>query len=263
MGSLPRALSCWWAAQVCIWVPSRRTSAAALCRLGPGTATGKDAADRSRSRLRKRQRTGALQDLAESARRMRNREASLECGGKRWRHAAFGGRSSPAIRRRIRRLWRRFFNLPCCQVALGWASTSPTCPQFRSAGGSPTRDTASLPSRRRVAGQGVGDPFALETSTPSGLPTRDTADCQSCCATSAAVSAASNRTGSVECAWSPERRRRTTTSSRDRHSGPLRPALGSARAGRRSTGARRRPWCRCRGGNPGPGGWPARRGWWS
>ena len=144
MGSLPRALSCWWAAQVCIWVPSRRTSAAALCRLGPGTATGKDAADRSRSRLRKRQRTGALQDLAESARRMRNREASLECGGKRWRHAAFGGRSSPAIRRRIRRLWRRFFNLPCRQVALGWASTSPTCPQFRSAGGSPTRDTASL-----------------------------------------------------------------------------------------------------------------------
>ena len=144
MSSLPRALSCWWAAQVCIWVPSRRTSAAALCRLGPGTATGKDAADRSRSRLRKRQRTGALQDLAESARRMRNREVSLECGGKRWRHAAFGGRSSPAIRRRIRRLWRRFFNLPCRQVALGWASTSPTCPQFRSAGGSPTRDTASL-----------------------------------------------------------------------------------------------------------------------
>ena len=144
MGSLPRALSCWWAAQVCIWVPSRRTSAAAFCRFGPGTATGKDAADRSRSRLRKRQRTGALQDLAESARRMRNREASLECGGKRWRHAAFGGRSSPAIRRRIRRLWRRFFNLPCRQVALGWASTSPTCSQFRSAGGSPTRDTASL-----------------------------------------------------------------------------------------------------------------------
>ena len=31
---------------------------------------------------------------------------------------------------------------------------------------------------RRVAGQGVGDPFALETSTPSGLPTRDTADWQ-------------------------------------------------------------------------------------
>jgi len=35
-----------------------------------------------------------------------------------------------------------------------------------------------LPCRRRVAGQGVGDPFALETSTPCGLPTRDTADRQ-------------------------------------------------------------------------------------
>ena len=47
-----------------------------------------------------------------------------------------------------------------------------------------------LPCRRRVAGQGVGDPFALETSTPSGLPTRDTADWQS----ALRVSAASART---------------------------------------------------------------------
>ncbi len=47
-----------------------------------------------------------------------------------------------------------------------------------------------LPCRRRVAGQGVGDLFALETSTPSGLPTRDTADWQS----ALRVSAASART---------------------------------------------------------------------
>ncbi len=39
--------------------------------------------------------------------------------------------------------------------------------------------TGSLLCRRLVAGEVDGNPFALKTSKPSGLPTRDTADCQS------------------------------------------------------------------------------------
>ena len=60
-------------------------------------------------------------------------------------------------------------------VTLLWDPAKGCDPKWRSL----VAQTGSLPCRRRVAGQGGSDPLALETSTPSGLPTRDTADCQS------------------------------------------------------------------------------------
>ncbi len=57
-------------------------------------------------------------------------------------------------------------------VTLRWDPAKGCDPKSRAS----VAQAGSLPCRRLVAGQGGSIPSALETSTPSGLPTRDTAD---------------------------------------------------------------------------------------